>query len=181
MTQNRNQVIVAALLILLAMSTRLMFNALHIYGFSAVMAAGFFAGAYFSNKRLGLLVPLAAMILTDLAIGGYDWKLTVVVDGSLMLTVLLGQFYSKRPTLLRWTGVLLGSSTMFFLVTNAAVWIFGDGTFYPHTFGGLLQSYTMGLPFFRDRLIGDFVWSALLFGSYELLRYRVPKPVAVAN
>jgi hypothetical protein len=181
MTQNRNQIILAVLLVLLAMSTRLVFNAMHVYNFSAVMAVAFFAGAYFSNKRLSVIVPLVAMLLTDLVLGVYDWKLMLAVDGSFVVSIVLGQFYAKRPSLLRWTGVLLGSSLLFFLVTNAAVWIFGDGTFYSHSLNGLIDAYVMGLPFFRDRLIGDFTWSAVLFGSYELLRYRVPKAVAVAN
>lgn len=175
MQTNKNQIIIAALLVVFAIGTRVLFNALHIYNFSAVMAAALFAGAYIGSKRIGFLIPLAAMIISDLIIGVYDWKLMGVVDGAFVAAIALGMFYSKKPSLLRWVSALLGSSAMFFILTNFAVWIFGDGTFYPHTFAGLVNCYTMGLPFYRDRLIGDIAWSAVLFGSYELLKLRAPK------
>ncbi len=181
MTQNKNQVILATTLVIVAIVSRLLFNAVHIYGFDAVIAAGFFAGAYFSSKKIGIIVPLLAMFATDLFLGIYDWKLMLFVDGSMVLAVALGQFYRIRPSLLRWTGVVLGSTTMFFLVTNGAVWLFGEGTFYPHSWAGLVDCYTMGLPFFRDRLIGTFGWSAVLFASYEALRYRLPQAAGAQN
>ncbi len=177
MQTNKNQIILAGLLVVFAIGTRVLFNALHIYNFSAVMASALFAGAYLGSKRVGFIIPLAAMLVSDLIIGVYDWKLMAVVDGAFVLAIALGMFYAKKPSLLRWVSVLLGSSTMFFIATNFAVWLFGDGTFYPHTFSGLIECYTMGLPFYRDRLIGDIAWSALLFGSYELLKLRAPKAV----
>src|SRR5437868_11385072 len=81
MKQTREQAIFAGLLVVLAVATRLLFNALHIFNFSAVMAAALFAGAYLGSKRMSLIIPLVAMVLTDLVIGVYDWKLMAVVDG----------------------------------------------------------------------------------------------------
>ena len=179
MTQRREQVIFAGLLVVFAMMTRLLFNALHIYNFSAVMAAALFAGASLSQKRLGYLIPVVTMLLSDLVLGVYDWRLMSVVDGAFLFAILLGQFYSSRPTLLRWVGVVLGSSTLFFLVTNGAVWLFGgEGSAYEPTVAGLIRCYTMGLPFFRDRLIGDLFWSGALFGSYHLFELRATRGVA---
>ncbi|HEY3874167.1 MAG TPA: DUF6580 family putative transport protein [Candidatus Kapabacteria bacterium] len=179
MNSKNNQLLLAGLLVVVAMGTRVLFNALHIYNFSAVMAVALFSGAYLGSKRLGFLIPLVAMLASDLIIGVYDWKLMAIVDGAFVVAIALGMFYAKKPSLLRWISVLLGSSTMFFIVTNFAVWIFGDGSFYPYTFSGLVDCYTMGLPFYRDRLIGDIAWSAALFGSYELLKLRAPKPAMV--
>lgn len=41
---------------------------------------------------------------------------------------------------------------------------------YPHTLEGLIQSYTMALPFFRNSLISDIAYTIILFGGYELIR-----------
>ena len=46
---------------------------------------------------------------------------------------------------------------------------------YEQTFRGLMQSYEMGLPFFRNTLLGDLFYVALLFGAYELVLYVVRK------
>jgi hypothetical protein len=81
MKQNRNQVLIAVLLTLVAMSTRLLFNAVHFYNFNAVMATALFAGAYLSRNKLVVLIPIVALFVTDLAMGLYDWKLMAIVYG----------------------------------------------------------------------------------------------------
>ncbi len=181
MKPNQNQVILVGLLVVFAIATRIIFNMLHVYNFNAVMAAGLFAGAYLGSKRMGLVIPFIAMLITDAVIGFYDWKLMAVVYGSLAVAVLLGKFYAKDATLLRWIGSVLGGSLTFFVATNFAVWVFGDGTFYPHTLAGLGECFMMGLPFYRNTLLGDLTWSAVLFGSYELIRLKAPKLVRVAQ
>ena len=178
MKQRSDQAIFAGLLIVFAIATRILFNTIHFYNFNAVMASGLFAGAYLGRKRIGLIVPLVAMFVTDLAIGLYDWKLMMVIYGSLGAAIFIGKYYAKHATLLCYTGSVLGGSLLFFLATNGAVWLFGDGMFYPHTIGGLIECYSMGLPFYRNTLLGDFTWTTVLFGSYELFRLRVPKSAA---
>ncbi len=175
MKQTREQALFAGLLVVFAIATRIVFNQLHVYNFNAVMAAGLFAGAYLGSKRIGILVPLAAMLITDLVIGVYDWKLMMVIYASLLSAVFIGKYYSKNATLLRYTGSVLGGSLLFFVATNAAVWLFGDGSFYPHTVAGLVQCFTMAIPFYRNSLLGDITWSSVLFGSYQLMQLRAPK------
>ena len=68
----------------------------------------------------------------------------------------------------------LGGSLTFFLVTNFAWWPFYT-TLYPHTLGGLLQSYTMALPFYKNSLISDMLFSAVLFGGFEMAKVYLPQ------
>ena len=58
-----------------------------------------------------------------------------------------------------------------FLITNYAVWQFMD--WYPHTLGGLYETYLMGLPFLKNMLIGTIGYSAIFFGIYELTKYII--------
>ena len=181
MNSRRNFALLAVALVVVAMATRVLFNSLHVFNFNAVMAAGLFAGAYASNRRASYLVPIVAMLATDIVIGFYDWKLMLVVYGALTFAVVLGQWYRTSPSVLRLGAAALSGSLAFFLATNAAVWLFGDGTFYPHTIAGLMQSYAMGLPFYKMSFIGDLVWTTALFGSFEMLRARsTRKQLAVA-
>jgi hypothetical protein len=169
MKQNRNQVLIAVLLTLVAMSTRLLFNAVHFYNFNAVMATALFAGAYLSRNKLVVLIPIVALFVTDLAMGLYDWKLMAIVYGAFVLTIFYGRFYAENSTLLSFVVTVLGGSLSFFLLTNGAVWMFGDGTFYPKTFAGLIECYSMGLPFYRNTLLGDILFSGALFAGYQWL------------
>jgi hypothetical protein len=170
MTSRRNFAVLAAVLVVFAIATRILFNALHVFNFNAVMAAGLFAGAYAWNKKLSYLIPLAAMLATDMVLGFYDWKLMVVVYGALTLAVVLGKWYRSAPSMGRLATSAITGSLAFFLLTNAGVWLLGDGTFYPHTIAGLMQSYAMGLPFYKMSFVGDLVWTTVLFGSYESVR-----------
>jgi hypothetical protein len=80
-------------------------------------------------------------------------------------------------------GILLGS-VVFYLVTNFAD--FYPPVMYPHTSGGVLNSYYNALPFFRNTLFGDLFYVGLLFGSYELVsqlvkhRTKTVRPVGAA-
>lgn len=181
MKQSQTQLLFAGLLVVFAIATRVIFNALHIYNFNAVMAAGLFAGAYLGSRRIGFVIPLLAILATDAILGFYDWQLMLFVYASLVASVLIGQYYAKNRTLPRFTGSVLGGSLLFFLVTNGAVWLVAEGAIYPKTLAGLAECYTAGLPFYRNTLIGDLLWSAVLFGSYELLKLKAPKRAVVTQ
>ncbi len=56
---------------------------------------------------------------------------------------------------------------MFYLVTNFAVWTFDS--LYPKTWDGLIACYTAAIPFFRNSLIGDIFFAAVLFGGFAVL------------
>ena len=86
---------------------------------------------------------------------------------SFLLIVGIGMIVKQHKTLgTVLTGTLLGS-VLFFLITNGAVWAFG--TMYPHSFAGLMQSYLMGIPFFKNTLLGDLFYTGVLVGSMEAM------------
>src|SRR5437773_1341474 len=100
--QNRQELILAFGLVTVGVFTRVLFNKLGVYNFNAVMASALFAGAYLSDRKLSLAVPIAALFLTDLVIGFYDWKLMVIVYGAFVFTMFLGRAYRSRPTKLNY-------------------------------------------------------------------------------
>jgi hypothetical protein len=173
MKENRNEIVFAGLLAVLAIATRLVFNYLHVFNFNAVMATAFFAGATLSRKKLAMLIPLGAMLLTDMYLGFYDWRIMATVYGAFALVIFIGSHYAEKPSLLSFVVSLLGGSMSFFLLTNFAVWLFGDGMLYAHTTAGLVQCFAMGIPFYRNTLLGDITFSTALFGGLALYRYRV--------
>jgi hypothetical protein len=172
---NRSEFLLAAALVVIGIATRLVFHALDINNFNAVTATAVFAGAYLTRSRFALLIPIITMLATDAIIGFYDAPYMAVVYGSFMLAFFIGKFYSKKPSYLRYIIVALGGSLSFFLITNFAWWPFYT-TLYPHTVGGLIESYTMGIPFYKYSLISDLLFSAMLFGGFEMAKVFLPQP-----
>ena len=138
------------------------------YNFTPVEAIALFGGAYFADRRLAVLVPLAAMLLADLVIGMHG--LIPVIYGCIALTALLGGNLRGRVRALPVAGYAFASAVMFYLVTNFFVWL--TGGMYPHDGAGLIACYVAGIPFFNGTLAGTLLWSALLFGGFELMQRR---------
>jgi hypothetical protein len=146
----------------------------------AVGALGLYAGA-----RLPLWIAwapsMAVMAVTDL----YLWKFQarspydLWVYGSFLVYVLLGRLLVGSRSLWRIVAVTLIGSLQFFLITNFGVWCnsFGFPTpMYPQTLAGLIECYTMGLPFLKYTLIGDFTCTAAVFAAEALLTQPATEP-----
>lgn len=117
-----------------------------------------FAGAYFSNRVLAYALPLAAMLLSDVFIGFHSTILYVYAG--MIATVFIGRALTNL-TSIRLGIVVLLTSFIFFLVTNFGAWLHHD--LYPQTFVGLQQAYIAALPFFRNSIIANFIFSYLVF------------------
>lgn len=145
--------------------------------FAPIAAMALFSGYFFRSAKVAVLVPLLAMALSDLFIGGYEWQMMVVVYGALTLPVafrvLLRKYLamergSASSAAIGLSGLLtcsLASSLFFFLVTNFAWW---PWSMYEQNWEGLILCYQQGLPFFRNTLAGDLFFGTVLFGSYAI-------------
>ena len=142
----------------------------HWPNFTPIAAMALFGGVYFSKKHMAFLIPLAAMFLSDLVLGLHQWMIAVYI--SFALVVGIGIWMRHRVKI---GSVLLASvsaSLLFFLITNFAVWI--GSPFYPQNFSGLMASYTAGLPFLNNGILGDLFYSTVFFGGFYLVQKRFP-------
>jgi len=142
----------------------------HPPNFAPIAALALFCGVYASRvSKWYLLTPIAAMFVSDLFVGFYEWKTMAVVYGSFFAIGLIGllvrMFEAKLQTVA--LGTLAGSS-LFYLTTNFAVWAFSG--MYDPTLDGLLLSYTMALPFLKFTLLGDLFYTGLFFGVYAFVQ-----------
>ena len=70
----------------------------------------------------------------------------------------------------------VAGSTLFFFISNFGVWLLGCGQgWYPATMNGLAHCFAAGIPFYRNSLAGDLVYTAVLFGSFELFTWRIQR------
>lgn len=142
----------------------------HLPNFTPIMAIALFGGAYFSDKRMAFAVPFTAMFASDIILGFHSTMIFVYIGFA--LAVGLGMLLRNRVSILTVGAAALTGSILFFLITNFGVWL--TGTMYPMTFQGLITSYTAGIPFFRYSMLGDLIYSGVLFGAFEYAQYKVP-------
>jgi len=165
------QIAIAITFILIGISLRLL---PHPPNFTPIFAIALFGGIYLS-KKIALSLPLIIMFISDIFIGFYEPKLMFFVYGSFLLCVGMGLWLKKHK---KWQTVLGGSifsALIFFFLTNLAVWAFTP--WYAKTFSGIIQCYTMALPFFRNTLLGNIFYVAVFFGAYELVGILIRKNI----
>lgn len=173
MRKHLDKLINPLLIIFVAVTMRLM---PHPPNFAPIAAMALFGGVYL-NRGYAIAIPIIALFISDILIGFYSPTVMVSVYGSFALTGLLGLWLRKRKSPRSVVLAAVGSSVLFFLVTNFAVWL---GGWYPRNLTGLAECYTLALPFFRNTILGDLFYTGVFFGGYELVLKLVKKP-AIAS
>lgn len=161
----KSKLTVSAILIILAVACRLL---PHAWNFTPIVAVALFAGVYL-GRSYAIALPLIAMFTGDLFLGFYSVPMMLVVYGSYVLVGLLAGLLKKYKS---FGAVIIGSllaSVIFFIATNWAVWQFS--TWYTKDLNGLIQCYTMAMPFFRNTLLGNLFYTSVFFGAYEAVIY----------
>ncbi|CAH1000494.1 hypothetical protein LEM8419_01647 [Neolewinella maritima] len=174
--------IAVLLLVVLAAASRLL---PHWPNFGPVGAMALFGAAAFARKWMAWVVPFAALYLSDLALNnlvyaeyysGFYWGFNGWVYLGFALTIALsfGLLRGRTFSWLRLGGVTVGTTLLFFFITNFGVWL--ASPLYPQSGAGLLAAYAAGLPFLLNSLAGNVLFAGLLFGG---ARYLAPSPTLV--
>jgi hypothetical protein len=155
------------------------------YGFAPQWAMAVFAGAVIKDKKWAFIIPVLSMFVSDLlyqvlysggltSIQGFyegQWQNYILFT----LLVFVG-FAIKKMNVLQITAASLAAPSLYFIVSNFLVWASnGDtrGLGRPKTFNGLMLCYSDGIPFYKTSILATLVFSAILFGTYTLIRnYR---------
>ena len=137
--------------------------------FTPIAAMALFGGVYL-NKKFAFVIPLAAMFVSDIFLGFH--QAMPYVYGSFILAVVIGLWLKNNKSAKNIFCASLISSILFFLITNFGVWA---GGWYPRTLSGLMQSYIMGIPFFRNTVLGDLLYTGVFFGAYELVQLLITR------
>jgi len=140
----------------------------HAWHFTPLGASLLYFGARGSRRQMW--IPLVLLIATDVVLTRFVYAYVLTWDQlftwawyAAMLwlgATMLGR--SAGPV--RVVGSALSCSVSFFVISNFAVWAAWP-QMYPHTFGGLMMSYTAGIPFFRGTVESDLFFSIAFFGT----------------
>jgi hypothetical protein len=130
-------------------------------------AAAIFAGLYFSRLGIALMVPVTILAISDLLLPAYNSIPVMIATYAVMIApVWFGRIqrgeHSRLSTVARWVLVGIVPATLFYLVSNFAVWAFHSD--YETSLAGLAHCYMAAIPFYRWMLAGDIFYLAVLVG-----------------
>ena len=145
------------------------------------MAAVVLCGAIFFPRKWAVLIPLLALLITDLALNLHAGLApftsnTVALLVSFAIVFWIGISLRKSGGGKKLGPILLGSvagTLIFYTITNSSVWLMSSSSVYPRTIEGWIQCMTVGTPgfppsylFLRNSLVGDlfftgFFWAVL--------------------
>ena len=138
----------------------------HPPNFTSLIALSFYVPALLGLRFIPAM--LIAFVLTDFIIGyhsGTHWTW-----GSVLVIGLVSQYFAKNINL-RLIGSLTGAF-IFFLITNFGVWLSG---MYSLTTAGLIECYTLAIPFFTYSLISTILFSTIIEVFYKVYKYKFLK------
>ena len=136
----------------------------HPPNFTPILSMAIFSGAIINTRIIAYLIPLVAMLISDLYLGFHSCM--PIIYFSLALCVLIGTFLEAKVTILNFVLGISAGVILFYLITNFAVW-YGSGM-YDYSFSGLIKCYVMALPFLQNTII-----SSMIYGVGALLIYNV--------
>ena len=169
--KNINNLLLPIVIILSLSLTRLI---PHPWNFTPMLAVGIFSGFYFKQFYLSLFIVILSMFIGDLYLGFHSTMFFTYI--SLAVAVIIG-LYIKH---FKFTDILfsgLASSVSFFIITNFGAWLTLE--MYEKNFSGLLQSYTLAIPFFHNTLISTFLYLILLKLLFDfIIRKKIIKTFA---
>jgi hypothetical protein len=149
----------------------------HPQNVTPIAAMALFGGACLMNRKAAYLLPIAAMLLSDLVLGFTRYGAfnlfasQPVVYACILATTAIGRLIKDRRSVWQVSGATLAGAILFYVMTNFAVWT--SGRMYPLTGAGLVECYWKAIPYFQNSLAGDFAFAAALFGGLAWLESRV--------
>lgn len=181
MKMNKNILISFLLLVVVAALYRVFPRPVN---FAPQIAMALFAGAVIKDKVWAFALPILSMVLSDLLyqvmylngwtdIPGFyvgQWQNYI-----LFAAITCIGFLIKKIRVLNVFLAALAAPTVFFILSNFIVWAGWQGTRglnRPKTFDGLLMCYADALPFYGNSVLACLFFSAVLFGTYVLIRRR---------
>jgi hypothetical protein len=163
MKKNRIEIYLSfAVVVLSAIFMRLIPHAPNV---APIAALALFSGVMVPNW-IGFIIPLIAMVLSDVFLG---FHATIpFVYGSFLLITGIGYLLRKKSSPLNIGLGSMSGSLLFFFITNFGVWI--TSSLYEKSVSGLVQCYLMGLPFLRNTIIGDIFYTTVFFVGFHCIK-----------
>lgn len=173
-------ILLAAGLILIGAASRIVNLEMSLFNLAPVAAIALFSGAVIKDKRISYIVPLLSLLLADIYIelfssimSGFYGIQQFFVFGAMAMITLLGtkmkNLENSKPAAytLNVLSFSVMSSVLFFIVSNFGSFLYG---MYGMDFNGLVTTYVMAIPFYKNSFVSDMIGCGLFFGTYYMVQ-----------
>ncbi len=158
----KKEIFPIALILILAFSRLIP----HPPNFTPIISMAVMSGFFLRNIRLSLLVVVFSMLISDIIIGIHSNMFFVYF--SLILIIFTFNMLTKKMNILNVALLSFCGSLLFFMISNFGVWL--NSTLYEKNISGLINCYTMAIPFFHNTLISTLFFSYIAMFANSSLR-----------
>jgi len=191
MMKHNNTIIAAILLMMFCAFARLI---PHMPNFTPVESLTIFGAAYLSKKHWAFIISVVLLYFSDFIINntiarsffpdvqGIVWFSSYMMYNFLamaMIVIVSSKIISKVTIKNVGVSILL-ASVIFFIITNFGAWA-NEKSIYSNDFNGLMASFMAGIPFFRNSLLSNIVFTTVIFGSFEIYTSIAAKQKSTAG
>jgi signal transduction histidine kinase len=145
----------------------------HPANLTPVGAISIYATQKYGFKK-SILITICALVISDIFLGFGFYTPSVYIG---FIAYIVFQKFFKKFKLSPIYSAICGS-TFFFLITNFSVFL---GPWYEHTFNGLIKCFALALPFYRNMIIGDIGFLAVIFGLEYLVNKITSRKIWLTN
>lgn len=153
--------------------------------FTPIGAMALFGGTYFRSRTKSFLFPLLALLISDVLLmqlfypglrSGLLYSGWVWTYASFALMVFIGRAV-KKVNVKNILIASLSAALVHWIVTDYGVWLAGGldmatGKELQKNLHGLVQCYVQALPYLKNMLVGNILFSAIMFGGFEYMQHR---------
>ncbi|MFN3952046.1 MAG: DUF6580 family putative transport protein [Thermaurantimonas sp.] len=154
----------------------------HYPNFTAIGSIAVVGGLVIKNRFPALIATLTSLYMSDLLINNillhdyyesFTWFTPGggLIYGCFAFSVFIPRMLPFKNNILKWVTASLGSTLVFYLVTNFGVWY--QSTLYSQDLSGLLACYVAAIPFAINQLLGTLFYGALLLASFSVVNRHV--------
>ncbi len=155
-----------------------------------ITAMCLFGGALLGFRLISVIVSFASLYLSDLLLNntvlsiyypestGIIWWADYMywTYAGFAAIVLIGSLLKRNPSIGKMILVSLLATGVFYALTSFGTW--ASGIIYPVTGEGLIASFTAGIPFLRNSMMGNVAFTLIIFSAYKWItsNYRSSNP-----
>lgn len=151
------------------------------YNLTPLAALTLFGSLIFAERWLVAVLPLTILTISNIWLPNYNSQIEmIVVYGCFLIPVAFHGWLRQKYTFGKLA--LIGGlpSLAFFVVTNFVVWFIRRGVAFDDNMSGLVDCYTVAVPFYRWMLAGDVFYIVALFGGWSIAMSYASKQAPVA-
>lgn len=146
----------------------------HPHSIDPIIALSLFSGVIIKDKKMSFAIPLLTMFFSDILLeifypgNGFYGTAQIGNYFSLLLITVIG-FGMKKNNFITVPLFSIAASLTFYFLSNTNVFLVDTGAYYSKDWNGYFNCMTAGIPFIKNSLLNDLLFSVILFGGYEFI------------